>query len=208
MKARNVWFGVMAAAALAVCTGQAAPTEAELKASVETYFSDLFQRLGKAAAQAPTADTFRDVMKPQIEKIDGLFGATLINADWEIRQVYFRRDFLAVGFSLTKVSELDAFRKLMKEKPAPQLSEPGHGSIIQPRLIALRYPVIRDGKMVSMVSMMIRTEAFLKAVKLDTCKAFTFTCLGKEAESRGTLSGARKEVKIALPSTEWVIQYE
>ena len=208
MKARNVWFGVMAAAALAVCTGQAAPTEAELKASVETYFSDLFQRLGKAAAQAPTADTFRDVMKPQIEKIDGLFGATLINADWDIKQVYFKAHYPATFYSLTKVSELDAFRKLMKEKPAPQLSEPGHGSIIQPRLIALRYPVIRDGKMVSMVSMMIRTEAFLKAVKLDTCKAFTFTCLGKEAESRGTLSGARKEVKIALPSTEWVIQYE
>ena len=208
MRIRRTWLGALAAVGLMVCNGQAAPSEIELKASVETYFNDLFQRLGKAAAQAPTADTFREVMKPQIEKIDGLFGATLINADWEIRQVYFKRDFLAVGFSLTKVSELDAFRKLMKEKPAPQLSEPGHGSIIQPRLVALRYPVIKDGKMVSMVSLMIRTEAFLKAVKLDTCKAYTFTCLGKEAESKGTLSSARKAVKVALPSTEWVIQYE
>jgi len=160
------------------------------------------------AEQKPTVDTFRDLMKPQIEKIDGLFGATLINADWEIRQVYFKRDFLAVGFSLKKVKELDGFRKLMEEKPAPQLSEPGHGNIVQPRLIAMRYPMIKDGKMTSMVSMMIRTEAFLKAVKLDTCKAFKFTCLGKEAESRGTLTDARKQVKIVLPSTEWVIEYE
>lgn len=208
MKTTNLWLCVVAMAACTVCCVQAAPTEAELKTSVETYFSDLFQRLGKAAEQAPTEDTFRAAMKPQIEKLDGLFGATLINADWEIRQVYFKRDFLAVGFSLKKVKELDAFRKLMDEKPAPQLSEPGHGSIMQPRLVALRYPMIKDGKMSGMVSMMIRTEAFLKAAKLDTCKAYKFTCLGKEAESKGTLTDARKQVKLALPSTEWVIEYE
>ena len=198
----------MAALFFAVCTAQAAPSEAELKASVEGYFDNLFQRLSKAAEQAPTGDTFREVMKPQIENVDGLFGATLINANWEIRQVYFKRDFLAIGFSLTKVKELDAFRKLMEEKPAPQLSEPGHGNIIQPRLIALRYPVITNGKMTSMVSLMIRTEAFLKAVKLDTCKAFKFTCLGKDAECKGTLSSTPREVKIRLPCSEWVILYE
>ncbi len=208
MKTRIRVLCMLAVAGLAAFQAQAVPTEAELKAAVETYYNDLFQRLGKVAEQNPTVDTFRDLMKPQIEKIDGLFGATLINADWEIRQVYFKRDFLAVGFSLKKVKELDGFRKLMEEKPAPQLSEPGHGNIVQPRLIAMRYPMIKDGKMTSMVSMMIRTEAFLKAVKLDTCKAFKFTCLGKEAESRGTLTDARKQVKIVLPSTEWVIEYE
>ncbi len=208
MKTRIRVLCMLAVAGLAAFQAQAVPTEAELKAAVETYYNDLFQRLGKVAEQNPTVDTFRDLMKPQIEKIDGLFGATLINADWEIRQVYFKRDFLAVGFSLKKVKELDGFRKLMEEKPAPQLSEPGHGNIVQPRLIAMRYPMIKDGKMTNMVSMMIRTEAFLKAVKLDTCKAFKFTCLGKEAESRGTLTDARKQVKIVLPSTEWVIEYE
>jgi hypothetical protein len=201
-------LSVLAVVGLAVCPAQAAPTEAELKTAAETYFSDLFQRLGKVAEQSPTEDTFRDLMKPQIEAIGGLYGATLINADWEIRAVYFKRDFLAVGFSLKKVKQLDAFRKLMDEKPGPQLSEPGHGSIVQPRLIAMRYPMIKDGKMTGMVSMMIRTEAFLKAVKLDTCKAFKFTCLGTEAESEGTLTDARKQVKIALPSTEWIIEYE
>ncbi len=208
MKTNTRWLCALAVAGLAVGPARAAPTEVELKAAVERYFTEQFQRLGKAAEQAPTAETFREVMRPQIEKVDGLFGATLIDADWEIRQVYFKRDFLAVGFSLKKVKELDGFRTLMAEKPAPQLSEPGHGSIIQPRLIAMRYPIIKDGKMAGMVSMMIRTEAFLKAVKLDTCKAFKFTCLGKEAESKGTLSAARKQVTLALPSTEWVIEFE
>ena len=208
MKTRTKWISVLAMMSLAVCPAQAAPTEVELKAAVETYFNDLFQRLGKVAEQSPTEDTFRDLMRPQIEKIDGLFGATLINADWEIRAVYFKRDFLAVGFSLKKVKELDGFRKLMEEKPAPQLSEPGHGNIMQPRLVAMRFPMVKDGKMTGMVSMMIRTEAFLKAVKLDTCKAFKFTCLGKEAESKGTLTDARKQVKLALPSTEWIIEFE
>lgn len=218
MKTVAFMFCGVAAAGLAWCADPSAPvkpaatnsvpTELEMKVAVESYFSDLFQRLGKAAEKAPTEETFRDVMRPLIGKVGGLFGATLIDAEWEIRQVYFRRDFLAVGFSLKKVKELDGFRKLMAEKPAPQLSEPGHGDIMQPRLIAMRYPMVKDGKMTGMVSMMIRTESFLKAVKLDACKAYKITCLDKEAESKGTLTGAKKEVKIALPSTEWVIQYE
>lgn len=208
MKNSTLLTFVLTLALGSLCAAQAAPTEAELKSAVETYFDDLFGRLSKVAAKAPTEETYRELMKPQAESIDGLFGATLINADWEIRQVYFKRDFLAVGFSLKKVKELDAFRKLMEEKPGPQLSEPGHGNIMQPRLIALRYPILKDGKMAGMVSMMIRTEAFLKAVKLDTCKAYAFTCLGKQAESKGTLSPSHKRVALALPSTEWVIEYE
>ena len=206
---KRVLLSFMATIGLFVYAGRAeVPSEAVLKPAVESYFNDLFQRLGKAAEQAPTEASFREVMRPQIEKIDGLFGATLINADWEIRAVYFKRDFLAVGFSLKKVKELDEFRKLMDENPAPQLSEPGHGSLLQPRLIALRYPVLKDGKMISMVSMMIRTGSFLKAVGLNDCKAFKIICLGKDAESKGTLSEQHKEITISLPSTEWVIQYE
>jgi len=206
---KRMMLSMVTAMGLMACGSRAeAPAERALKTAVETYFNGLFQRLGKAAGQAPTEDTFRAVMKPLIENVDGLFGATLINADWEIRAVYFKRDFLAVGFSLKKVKELDGFRAVMAEKPAPQLSEPGHGNILQPRLIAMRYPVIRDGKMVSMVSMMIRTESFLKAVGLKNCQAFRIICEGKEAESAGTLSEKCKEVNIALPSTEWVIQYE
>ena len=206
---KGVLLSLMAVVGLLVCGGRAdVPVEAALKTAVESYFSDLFQRLEKAAEQVPTEASFREVMKPQIENIDGLFGATLIDADWEIRAVYFKRDFLAVGFSLKKVKQLDQFRTLMTEKPAPQLSEPGHGSLIQPRLIALRYPVLKDGKMTDMVSLMIRTESFLKAVGLNKCKAFKIICQGKDAESKGTLSEKRKEITIPLPSTEWIIQYE
>lgn len=186
----------------------AAPTEAEMKKAVESYFDDLFGRLGKAAEMAPTEATFREIMRPQVDKVEGHFGSTLINADWEIRQVYFKRDFLAVGFSLKKVKELDVFRALMEEKPGPQLSEPGHGSILQPRLIAMRYPILKDGRVTGMVSMMVRTDAFLKAVGLDTCAAFRITCRGQEAESKGKLTGDKRSVTIALPSTEWFIEYE
>lgn len=194
---------------LLACNGWAgAPAEAELTKAVETYFNDLFQRLEKVAAASPTEETFRGLMKPQVENLDGLFGGTLINTDWEIRQVYFKRDFLAVGFSLKRVKELDEFRKRMAEKPAPQLSEPGHGNIVQPRLIALRYPVLKDGKLISIVSAMVRTESFLKAVKLDGCKAYAIVCLGKLAESSGVLSAQAREIKVLLPSTEWVIRYE
>lgn len=202
-------MSVMVTLGLFASVGRAeVPAEAILKAAVESYFNDLFGRLEKVAEQAPTEASFREVIRPQIEKIDGLFGASLINADWEIRAVYFNRDFLAVGFSLKKVKELDGFRKLMAEHPAPQLSEPSHGSIFQPRLISLRYPVLNDGKMTSMVSLMIRTGSFLKAVGLKECKAFKIICLGKDAESKGTLSEQHKEITISLPSTEWVIQYE
>ncbi|MDX9867214.1 MAG: hypothetical protein RBT78_04760 [Kiritimatiellia bacterium] len=206
---RRVLLSLVALAGSLACDSRAeAPEEAVLKTAVESYFNDLFQRLEKAAGEAPTEETFRDVMRPRIEKVDGLFGATLINADWEIRAVYFKRDFLAVGFSLKKVKELDGFRARMAENPAPQLSEPGHGNIMQPRLIALRYPMLKEGKMTGMVSMMIRTESFLKAVGLKNCKAYKITCQGKDAESEGALSEKRKEIRVALPSTEWVIRYE
>ncbi|MDD4101428.1 MAG: hypothetical protein PHU80_02190 [Kiritimatiellae bacterium] len=195
-------------AALTTCAVHGSPSEAELMKAVETYFNDLFVRLGKVAEQSPTEKNFRHIIKPQIEKVDGFFGATFINAEWEIRQVYFKRNFLAVGFSLKKVKELDNFRKLMDETPMPQLSEPGRGNIVQPRLIALRCPIIKKGKMTSMVSMMIRTEAFLKAVGLDACNAYKIPCRGSDAETKGTLSESHKQVTLNLPSTQWVIKYE
>ena len=89
----------------------AAPTEAEMKKAVESYFDDLFGRLGKAAEMAPTEATFREIMRPQVDKVEGHFGSTLINADWEIRQVYFKRDFLAVGFCSFSFNHVSRNRK-------------------------------------------------------------------------------------------------
>jgi hypothetical protein len=96
----------------------------------------------------------------------------------------------------------------MRKAPAPQLSEPGHGSILQPRLIAMRYPVITAGKLQGIVSMMVRTEKFLEAAGLDKCSAYKIICRGVPAEEKGDLSADHREVKLALPSTEWVIQYD
>lgn len=187
---------------------QAAQTDDPIGIATEKYFSETFARLGEVAAKKPTKDTFRKAMKPCAEATDGFFGGTYIDTDYTIRQVYKKRNFLARGFSLRKVKQLDYFWNLMDKNPAPQLSEPGH-SLTQPiHLIALRYPILTDGKLEGVVSMMIRTKAFLEASGLDQCKAWKIICRGEEAESDGKLSDNPREVKLTLPSTEWVIQYD
>ncbi|MBN1547331.1 MAG: hypothetical protein JW902_11780 [Syntrophaceae bacterium] len=142
------------------------------------------------------------------EATDGFYGGTLIDSDWVIAQVYFKSHFLARGFDLKKVKELSAFYKMMKESPAPQLSEPGHGSLVQPRLIAMRYPVMKDGKVKNILSVMVKTEAYLKAVGLDKRRAYKIICRGELAEEKGKLPKDYKQVKLDLPSTEWIIQYQ
>lgn len=192
-------------AALAV---HAAQTRDPIGRAAEKYFAEAFARLGDVAAQKPTADTFRKAMKPCAEATDGFFGGTYIDTDYTIRQVYKKRNFLARGFSLRKVDPLKYFWDLMDTNPAPQLSEPGH-SLTQPiHLIALRYPIVTNGQLEGVVSIMIRTGAFLEASGLEQCKAWKIICRGEEAESEGKLSDHPHEVHLALPSTEWVIQYD
>lgn len=195
-------FGLLSAVpALAV------PEEAALTAAVQSYFEGMFQGLEKAAMQQPTKDSFRTVMKPILENIDGFYGSTLIDSDFVIRQVYKKRNFLAVGYDLKKVKELGYFWDEMRKNPAPQLSEPGHGSILQPRLIAMRYPVLTDGQLTGVVSLMVRTEAFLQATGLDQAEAYRIVCRGQEAESKGELGEKYREIRLKLPSTDWLIQY-
>ncbi|HOW96919.1 MAG TPA: hypothetical protein PK634_03950, partial [Kiritimatiellia bacterium] len=154
---------ILAAAILAGGMAGASTPDDPIGAAVEKYFAGTFAGLKAVADQKPTEDTLRRVMKPLAEKTDGFFGGTLIDTDFVIREVYFKRDFLARGFDLKKVEQLDYFWELMRKAPAPQLSEPGHGNIMQPRLIAMRYPVITDGRLESVVSIMVRTGAFLEA---------------------------------------------
>lgn len=187
---------------------QAAQTDDPIGIAVENYFTAVFAKLGEVAAQKPAHDTFREAMKPAAESVDGFFGGTLINPDFIIVQSYYKIHALANGSDLKKVKQLDYFRDLMRSAPAPQLSEPGHGSIMQPRLISMRYPVITNGKLQGVVSMMVRTEKFLEAAGLDKCRAFKIICRGEPAEEKGKLSDYYREVKLALPSTEWVIQYD
>lgn len=185
----------------------AAPTEAELSQSVQNYFDPLFAGLKSAAEQQPTGDNFRKIMKPFLADIEGFFGSTLLDSDFVIRKVYRRRNFLAVGYDLKKVKELDYFWELMRNSPSPQLSEPGHGSLIQPRLIAMRYPIIKEGQLTGVVSLMIRTTAFLKATGLDQVAAYRIVCRGQEAEAEGELGSDYRQITLKLPANEWLIQY-
>ena len=193
---------------LAALSGQSAQTTDPIGIAVETYFKTTFARLGDVAAKKPTQQTFRAAMKPCAEATEGFFGGTYIDTDYTIRQTYKKTNFLARGFSLRKVKQLTKFWAEMDENPAPQLSEPGH-SLTQPiHLIALRYPVITDGKLESVVSIMIKTKAFLKATGLKECDAYQIICQDVLAEKKGTLSDHPTEVKLQLPSTEWVIRYD
>ncbi len=199
---------------LMLCTGLfsygfalAAPTESELSQSVQNYFTPLFAGLEAAAEQQPTVDSFREIMKPFLADMEGFFGSTLIDKDFVIQAVYRRRNFLAVGYDLKKVDELDYFWDLMRKAPSPQVSEPGHGSLLQPRLIAMRYPIFKDGQLTGVVSLMIRTKAFLKATGLDQVDAYRIVCRGQEAEIEGELGNNYREITLQLPANEWLIQY-
>lgn len=191
-----------------LCCQALALSENELSQKVKAYFEDKFARLESVAGQYPTVETYRQLMRPEAEKIEGFFGGSLIDPDFVIRQVYHPSHFLARGYDLKQVLELKAFYRMMKESPGPQLSEPAHGSIVQPRLIAMRYPVIKDGKLINIISMMLRSEYFLKAAGLDKCRAYKIICRGRLAEEKGKLSDKYKEISLKLPSTEWTIQYE
>lgn len=206
------WFLVMMTAAglLAACGALIAEETAEadpIGVAVEAYFKTAFTRLEAVAALQPTKDTLRKAMKPLAEATGGFFGGTLIDTNFVISEVYNPRDFLARGFDLNKVKQLTVFWKEMRETPAPQLSEPARGNIMQPRLIAMRYPVVSDGKLLSVVSVMVRTEAFLEATGLDDCKGYRITCRGVKAEEEGKLTPPVRSVTVKLPSNEWLIEY-
>ncbi len=207
MKKKLVLF-VAAMAIVSVSSVRADTAGDAMAGAVSNYVAGVMKGLQGVAELQPTKDTFRTQMKAFMDNTPGVFGASLIDTNFVIRQVYYRRDFLAVGFDLKRVSELDYFWKLMKEKPAAQLSEPGHGSLIQPRLVAMRYPIMVNGKFKGIVSAMIHTDDFLKGVGLDACSAYKITCLGKLAEQKGELDARAHEIKLTLPSTEWVIQFQ
>ena len=186
---------------------QVQPPDDPVGQAVATYFTTQFDNLKVVADHQPSRDTFRAAMKPLAKQTPGFFGGSFIDTNFVIREVYYPRDFLARGFDLKKVKQLDYFWDLMRETPTPQLSQPGHGNIVQPRLIAMRYPVVKDGTLDSVVSFFVRTEAFLKAVGLDQAKGYRITCRGVLAEKGGKLGTDPKTVTVALPANEWLIEY-
>jgi len=111
-------------AAMAAPTVRADDAGAGMAAAVSNYVAGVMQGLQAVADRSQRRTHSASRLKPFMDKTPGVFGASLIDTNFVIRQVYFRRDFLAVGYDLKKVRELDCFWKLMREKPAPQLSEP------------------------------------------------------------------------------------
>jgi hypothetical protein len=186
---------------------QITPPDDPVGIAAAAYFAKQFANLKGVADKQPTKDTFRAAMKPLAEGTDGFFGGSFIDTDFVIREVYYSRDFLARGFDLKKVKQLDYFWDLMRKNPTPQLSEPGHGNIVQPRLIAMRYPVLKEDRLVAVVSFFVRTEAFLAAVGLDQAKAYRIACRGVVAEEDGDLGDHPRAVAVSLPANEWLIEY-
>ena len=188
-------------------SAQVQPPDDPVGQATAAYFAKTFADLKAVADRQPTKDTFREAMKPLEDATAGFFGGSFIDTDFVIREVYHPRDFLARGFDLKKVKQLDYFWDLMRKEPTPQLSEPGHGSIVQPRLIAMRYPVLKDGKLVAVVSFFVRTEAVLKAVGLGDVRGYRITCRGVLAEEDGKLGDSPQSVTVSLPANEWLIEY-
>lgn len=186
---------------------QVQPPDDPVGAATAAYFATHFARLKAVADLQPTKDTFREAMKPLAEATPGFFGGSYIDTNFVIREVYHPRDFLARGYDLKKVEQLDHFWALMRKEPTPQLSEPGRGNIVQPRLIAMRYPVLKDGHLAAVVSFFVRTESFLEAVGLGQAKAYRITCRGIVAEENGPLGSNLRSVTVSLPANEWRIEY-
>lgn len=172
------------------------------------YFENLFDAMRAIAEKDPNYSTFRKTMKPYANCIEGFYGGTLLDSNWIIRQVYNRSHFLAVGYDLKNVKELKYFIKKMEEQPSAQLSEPAAGSLMQPRLISLRFPVMENQKVKNIISIMISTDAYIKYTGLNRYKAYCIICSGKTAETKGKFTKKPNSVKIQLPSTEWVIKYQ
>ena len=202
---RSALFGLLALP-LAL-SAQVQPPDDPVGIATAAYFAKQFENLKAVADRQPTPETFREAMKPLAEATPGFFGGSIIDTDFVIREVYYPRDFLARGFDLKKVKQLDYFWDLMRKEPTPQLSEPGHGNLVQPRLIAMRYPVMQDGQLAAVVSFFVRTPAFLAAVGLDKAKGYRITCRGVLAEEDGKLGDNPKSVTVSLPANEWLIEY-
>ncbi len=183
------------------------PADDPVGRALAAYVGKLVAELAKVAEKKPEPATFREAAKP-LEALDGFYDASLLSPDFVITQVYRPAHALARGFDLKKVAALKPFVEKMKKTPGPQLSEPA-GGFLQPRLVSLRVPVCGpDGKPTAIVSLMLRESALLTAAGLDACRAYRILCDGAAASEKGTLSATPRTVRLALPSTTWVVEYD
>lgn len=183
------------------------PADDPIGVAVEAYFTAVFDEMGKVAATQPTKDTFRELMKPVEENVDGFTDGSFLDTNYVIQESYKDHIISPVGYDLRKQEELRDFLVMMDEKPEPQLSEPAHIPFY-PSFTALRYPVLNDKeKLTGVLSVFVKTKHFMQTTMLSQCRAYTITCRGTLAEKKRKVSDKAKKVTVQLPSTEWVIVY-
>lgn len=184
------------------------PADDPIGIAVKSYFTQIFDEMRKVAAQRPTKDTFRELMKPLAAAVDGFTDGSFLDNKYVIQESYKDHIISPVGYDLHKQDELKDFLKEMDEKPAPQLSEPAHIPLY-PSFTALRYPVLdENGKLTGVISVFVKTKHFFETTMLKQCHAYTITCRGNQAEKKRKLSKNAKTVTVQLPSTEWIISYD
>jgi len=176
--------------------------------AVKAYFTAVFYEMGKVVAKQPTKDTFRELMKPVEENVDGFTDGSFLDDKYIIQESYKDHIISPVGHDLKKVKELKDFLVMMDEKPAPQLSEPAHIPFY-PSFTSLRYPVLDEkGELTGVLSVFVKTKHFMQTTMLSQCRAYTITCRGNLAEKKRRVSDEAKKVTVQLPSTEWIIVYD
>jgi hypothetical protein len=78
------------------------PADDPIGIVVESYFSAVFDEMGKVAAQRPTKDTFRELMKPLAEAVDGFTDGSFLDNKYVIQESYKDHIISPVGYDLHK----------------------------------------------------------------------------------------------------------
>ena len=203
-------YAVMTLIMLLPCVASRAQSAVDmpLERRVEAFFQPPCKVLAEAAAKEPDKKSFRKVMKPVVEKTEGFAGATLLDPDFVIRKTYRRSHAAAVGYDLKKTPSLKKFCEEMKKKPVPQISHPTRPRLMQPSVIVLRQPVINDGKLTGVLSLMILADEFLEKSGLADCPAYKVKCSDGYTFSKGKLSREHRHGVARLPSATWTIDYD
>ncbi len=180
------------------------PIAVALQSSVQKYVDIL----SEAAEQNPTKNTFRRIMKPYVTDLPGVRAATLLDPDFKIRQVYFRRHFAGIGYDVKSQDVMKSFFTMMTQKPEPQISGPTLPKLLRPSFVALRHPIMRDNSLTGVLTMFIATDTLLAQAGLLDGTAYRITSPDVGVVSKGTLSEHCQKTVIPLPSTQWTIEYD
>ncbi len=185
----------------------ASPEADSVSDRIKEYFKQHVDTLNKAAEQRPSERTFRKVMAPLVPTINEFKGASLLNRDFVIRQVYSRKHIAAIGYDLKKQEAVKVAHAAMLEQPAPQLNGPTKPTLLRSSFITLRVPFVEEGVLVGAVSLILDTKAVLKEVGISKWRAYRIKSSDGESFAHGELSSGTLHFKVQLPSLLWDVEY-